>query len=197
MVRNVSIYKIKFDMNWIFMSDNRRKDAKNMIIAIKNSDDPYDILRLSFLLDSEYSPSIRDTACKAMVDMLFQNDTPNNVMGIRVIHAVLNMMRMSDDPARSQLGCNILWNIDIKTPYSKLAPISFILMMEHIDSVVTETLRKHRLACHDCPWLRHAESVLRNTANIRLHYSKIDRSTNETSRRLTDWTSNFIRLLSD
>jgi hypothetical protein len=159
------------------MIDDRRVDAKNTMMAIKISNDPYDILRLSFLIESEYSPCIRNTACKAMVDMLFAHDTPHNVMGIHVIHAVLNMMRMSDDEVRSQLGCHILWSIDTKTSYMKLAPTSFIRMIDHIDVVVRTALGKHRLTCHDRQWLMHGESVLRHTAAIRRHNSSMVENT--------------------
>ena len=176
------------------LDNHRHNDAKNTIIAMRNSDDPYDVLRLCFLLPvSEYSPFLRLAACKVMVKMLFENDKPHNVMGIRVIHAVLGMMRMSDDPVRVQLGCRILWSIDTHTSYMKVAPVSFIIMMDDIDDVVKHTLHKHRLSCHDSHWVLRAESILRHTAAIRLHESRI--YANQRSSLLTNIVSTFEKLL--
>ena len=173
------------------MADNhRRNDAKETIVAIRDSDDPYDILRLCFLSPaSEYSASLIHAACEAMVQMLFENDKPQNVMGVRVIHAVLGMMRMSDDPVRVQLGCRILRSIDTQTSYMKLAPVSFIIMIDDIEDVVIHTLRKHRLSCYDCAWVLHPKSILRHTAAIRLHESR--RCANERSISWTDWSLNI------
>ena len=137
-------------------------DAKNAKIAIDKSNNPYEILQIAI----GHTESIMDDfTSNAMVKLLFNND--GNPVGMQVIHAVLNMMRMSNHASRMQLGCHILWCIDGKTPYQKLPPIAFIVMMDEIEVVIKHAIHKFRLSCHECVWMLHAESVLRNINRIR------------------------------
>ena len=151
------------------MADKYHNEERNTITAIKQSNNPYEILQIMQI--APCSMYLRDAASKSMLKIFFDNDLHGNQKSKQVIHAVLNMMRLSRIEDRQKLGCHILWRICVETPYQKLPPKAFVEMIDEVEFVVTRSMRSYRLKCHQCVWLLHADSVLRNIEKIRIHFT--------------------------
>ena len=87
---------------------DRRKCTENKE-KIKNSSDPYEIMRIVFEDHrTQYSDELEAVAASRMTNLVRHDDTRDNEQGLIVIHAVLDMMHGKlQDQGRQQLGCEI------------------------------------------------------------------------------------------
>ena len=146
------------------MGEYYERNFTDNTTRIRQSDDPYEILRIVFE-EHWYADTPEETAAMHLTDLARHDTTRNKALGLLIIHAVLDMMRGTEGwQAKQALGCDIFWRLSVDPTYG--TPLyCFVQMKDEIEDAVQNALRMYRI-CR-VGWLGHANKVLHDIKVIR------------------------------
>ena len=134
--------------------------------VINNSCDPHEIMRVVFKEQrTQYSDELESIAASRMKNLVRHDDTQGYKQGLLVIHAVLDMMRGTEQvQSHQKLGCEIFWSMSIPD-LNSMIPVVFILMLDQIEDAVYMAVSVYSIS--RVSWIRNANKTLQRIDTLR------------------------------